>query len=116
MDRGTIEIKTTQYINTNDLEKLTGKHWGDFEFAQMAENDAYQILCCDDWYLEELHEDLEDEISSNGMSPEDFEDEEEYHWRRRHCRAVRLKNQIELVEILRKDYGIRDSILIWISW
>ena len=46
----------------------------------------------------------------------DYEDEEEYDWHRRHCRAVRLKNQIELVEILRKDYGIRDSILIWISW
>ena len=47
-----IEIKTARYINTNDVEKLTGKHWGDFEFAQMAENDAYQVLCCADWYLE----------------------------------------------------------------
>ena len=45
-----------------------------------------------------------------------IEDEDEYNWHRRHCRAVRLKNQIELIEILRKDYGILDSILIWISW
>ena len=79
-------------------------------------NDAYQVLCCADWYLEELYEDLEWESGKEGMNPEDFEDKEEYEWRRRHCRAVRLKNQIELVEILRKDYGIRDSILIWISW
>jgi hypothetical protein len=111
-----IEIKTTRYINTDDVEKLTGKHWGDFEFAQMAENDAYQVLCCSDGDLEELYEDLEWETGKEGMNPEDFEDEEEYEWRRRRCRAVRLKNQIELVEILRKDYGIRDSILIWISW
>lgn len=111
-----IEIKTVRYINTDDVEKLTGKHWGDFEFAQMAENGAYQTLCCADWYLEELYEDLEWESSKEGMSPEDWGDEEESEWHRRHCRAVRLKNQIELIEILRKDYGIRDSILIWISW
>ena len=111
-----IKLKTAQYITCDDVEKLTGKHWGDFEFAQMAENDAYQILCCADWYLEELYEDLKWETEKEGMTIEDFEDEEEYSWHRRHCRAVRLKNQIELVEILRKDYGIHDSILIWISW
>jgi hypothetical protein len=111
-----IEIKTAQYINNNDVEKLTGKHWSDFEFAQMAENDAYQTLYCDDGYLEELYEDLEDETSKEGMKLEDFEDEAEYEWHHRRCRATRLKNQIELIEILRNDYGIRDSILIWISW
>lgn len=116
MGRNAIEIKTTQYINTDDVEKLTGKHWGDFEFAQMAENDAYQVLCCSDWSLEELYEELEWEIGEEGMNPEEFEDEKEYEGRRRNCRAIRLKNQIELVEILRKDYGIRDSILIWVSW
>ena len=116
MGHDVIEIKTIQYINTDDVRKLTGKHWGDFEFAQMAENDSYQILYCSDWYLEELYEELEWETGKEGMNPEDFEDEEEYDWHRRNCRAVRLKNQIELVEILRKDYGIRDSILIWVSW
>ena len=79
-------------------------------------NDSYQVLGCDDLDLEELYEDLEWEIGKEGMTAEGFEDEEEYNWDRRHCRAVRLKNQIELIEILRKDYGIRDSILIWISW
>lgn len=116
MDRGIIEIKTARYITCDDVEKLTGKRWGDFEFAQMAENDAYQVLGCSDGDLEELYEDLEWETGKEGMTAEDWEDEEEYNWHRRHCRAVRLKNQIELVEILRKDYGIRDSILIWISW
>lgn len=111
-----IKLKTIPYITTNDVKELTGEHWGEFEFAQMAENDSYQILNCADGDLEELYEDLEWETGKEGMNPEDFEDEEEYEWRRRHCRAVRLKNQIKLVEILRKDYGIRDSILIWVSW
>ena len=73
-----IEIKTARYINTNDVEKLTGKHWGDFEFAQMAENDAYQVLGCSDEDLEELYEDLEWETGTEDMIAEDFEDEDEY--------------------------------------
>ena len=64
-----IEIKTARYINTDDVEKLTGKHWGDFEFAQMAENDAYQVMSCSDDYLEELYEDLEWETGKEGMLP-----------------------------------------------
>ena len=82
----------------------------------MAENGAYQVLYCADWYLEGLYEDLKWETDKEGMNPEDFEDEFAYEWRRRHCRAVRLKNQINLVEILRKKYGCRDQVLIWIRW
>ena len=112
-----VELKTAYYITCDDVKELTGKNWGEFEFAQMAENDAYQILWCDDGSLEELYEDLEWETDKEGMNhPEDFEDEFAYDWHRRHCRAVRLKNQIELVEILRKQYGCRDQVLIWISW
>lgn len=108
-----IEIKTARYINTDDVEKLTGKYWGFFEFAHMAENDTYQILDCSDWYLEELYEEFEDieyEIDF------DENDKNVSPYRKRDCYAYCLKNQIELIEILRKDYGIRDSILIWISW
>lgn len=100
-----IELKTMIYITSDDVEKLTGKHWSDFEFAQTAENDSYQVLCCTDWDLEELYEKLKWESSKEGID-----------WEDQNCRAVRLKNQIELIEILRKDYGIRGSVLIWISW
>ena len=105
-----IEIKTVRYINTDDVEKLTGVHWNEFEFAEMAENDSYQILNCSDWYLEELYEEFED------VKDELDEIDMDNQWARRHCYPMRLKNQINLVEILRKQYGIRDSILIWISW
>jgi hypothetical protein len=106
-----VKLKTAYYITTDDVEELTGIRWDLFEFAQMAENDSYQILNCSDWYLEELYEDLEREFGN-----EKFENKEEPEWQRRYRRSNRLKNQIELIEILRKDYGIRDSILIWISW
>ena len=112
-----VTLKTAYYINTNDVEELTGEHWENFEFAQMAENDSYTTLYLGDWYLEELYEEYEDEIRKEGeLTITDFEDEDDFNWYRRNCYAVRLKNQIKLVEILRKDFGLRDSILIWISW
>ena len=105
-----IEIKTAKYINTVDVERLTGKYWNEFEFAQTAENDTCQILDCSDWYLEELYKEFEDTKDElEGL-------DEDNQWARRHCYPNRIRNQIELIEILRKDYGIRDSILIWISW
>ena len=109
-----VTLKTAYYINTDDVEELTGEHWEDFEFAQMAENDSYAILCLEDWYLEELYEKYEDEVRREGeLTIADSEDEGRHCC---NCYAVRLKNQIKLVEILRKDFGLRDSVLIWISW
>ena len=105
-----IEIKTARYIDTDDVEKLTGKHWDEFEFAHEAGNDAYQILSCSDEYLEELYEDFEDTKDELELFDEDDDRA------RRRCYPNRIRNQIQLIEILRKDYGIHDSILIWISW
>ena len=112
-----VTLKTAYYINTDDVKELTGEHWGDFEFAQMVENDSYAILCLEDWYLEELYEEYEDEVRQEGeLTAADFEDEDDFNWHHRNCYAVRLKNQIKLIEILRKDFGLRDSVLIWVSW
>ena len=108
-----IEIKSINYITTDDVENLTGKHWGDFEFAQMAENDSYQILNCSDDRLGELKDDFED---AEEPSVEDYDDEEEYKWRKERCRWARLRNEINLIEILRNEYNIHDTILVWISW
>ena len=98
-----IKFKTEYTINCNDIKELTGKHWSDFEFAEMAENDSYQILPLGDWYVEELAEDIEDELRSEGENLAN-------------SRLTRLKNQYELVNILRKDYGLREQVLIFISW
>jgi hypothetical protein len=108
-----IAIKSINYITTDDVKKLTGKHWGDFEFAQMAENDSYQILDCSDDRLEDLKDDFED---AEEPSIEDYDDEEEYNWRKERCYWARLRNEINLIEILRNEYNIHDTILVWISW
>ena len=60
-----IKIKQANYITCDDVTELTGVSWCECEFAHMAENDSYQILCCDDAYLEELYEDLKGVIFLN---------------------------------------------------
>ena len=108
-----IKIKQANYITCDDVTELTGVPWCEFEFAHMAENDSYQILCCDDAYLEELYEDFED----CKWELEEYEDDlPNSPYLRRNIYANRIRNQIKLVEILRKTYGIRDSILVWVSW
>lgn len=105
-----VELKNVPCITCDDVEELTGVRWDEFEFAQMAENDSYQILCCADWSLEELYiefEDVEDEL--DGIDVDNA-------WSRRNCYPMRLKNQINLIEILRNQYGCRDTVLIRVSW
>lgn len=105
-----VELKSVHYITCDDVEELTGVHWNEFEFAEMAENDSYQILSCSDGYLEKLYEEFED--AKDELDEIDVDNA----WSRRHCYPMRLKNQINLIEILRKNYGCRDTVLIWVSW
>lgn len=109
-----ITLKSINYITCDDVYELTGYHWSDMEFAQMAENDSYQILDCSDGTLEEMYEEFEDAVHGAGLEMEDFRDGMPAMQKRSY--PCRLKKQIELIEILRKAYGVRSSILIWISW
>lgn len=105
-----IKLKTIPYITCDDVEQMTGKDWDEFEFAQMAEDGSYQILNCADWYLEELYEEYEDTKHELGWcNPED-------KFARCNCYPLRIKNQIDLVEILRKQYGCRDTVLVYVCW
>lgn len=107
-------IKSINYINTDDVYELTGKHWSHFEFAQMAENGSYVRLDCSDAGLEDLYESIAWESGKYSISPEELPEnpEEEYG----DCYLTRLMNQAKLVEILRKQYGFMFEILVWVSW
>ena len=113
-----VKLKSITYINTEDVDQLIAPaHWSDCEFAQMAENDSYARLDCSDAGLEELYESLDWEVGKgNEPRPEDYDDPEEYEWKRKRCYATRLRNQIALVERLRKEYGIMYEILVWVCW
>lgn len=93
-----IEIKTKNYITIDDVEELTDRHWTTFEFAQMAENDSYITLACDDDSLADLEEDIEWEM------------------RKQSNRFERLLNQKMLIMLLRDAYNIKDDILIYVAW
>ena len=111
-----VKVQSVPYIHCRDVRELIGAHWSDCEFAQMAENDSYRSIFCDDDSLEMLQEELEDEKTSWGnLTPEEFEDEEEYQHLRRRSPIVRLENQIKLVEALR-EMGYHNEMLIYVTW
>jgi hypothetical protein len=111
-----VKVQNVPYIHCRDVRELIGAHWSDCEFAQMAENDSYRSIFCDDDSLEMLQEELEDEKASWGdLTPEEFEDEEEYQRWCRKSPIVRLENQIKLVEALR-EMGYNSEMLIYVSW
>ena len=111
-----VKVHNVPYIYCKDVHELIGAHWSDCEFAQMAENDSYRSIFCDDYSLKMLQKELEDEKASWGdLTPEEFEDEEDYQRSRRRGLVARLENQIKLVEALRK-MGYCDEMLIYVSW
>ena len=111
-----VQVNVVPYIHCRDVRELIGAHWSDCEFAQMAENDSYRSIGCDYDTLEMLREELEDEKASWGdLTPEEFEDEEDYQRFIRRSPFARLENQIKLVEALR-EMGYCDEMLIYVSW
>ena len=108
-----MQIKSINYIDAADIRELTGKHWSNFEFAQLAENNSYARLDCSDAGLEDLYESIAWESGKYSITPEELpqDPEEEYG----DCYLTRLVNQARLVEILRKRYGFMFEILVWIS-
>lgn len=114
-----VKVHNVPYIYCEDVRELIGEHWSDCEFAQMAENDSYRTIYCDDNSLKMLQEELEDEKASWGdLTLEEIEDEEEYQYQRRLRRrspVARLENQIKLVEALR-EMGYNSEMLIYVSW
>ena len=111
-----VKVQNVPYIHCEDVRELIGAHWSDCEFAQMAENDSYRSIFCDDNSLKMLREELEDEKASWGdLTPEEFEGEEEYQRLHRRSPVVRLENQIKLVKALR-EMGYCNEMLIYVSW
>ena len=111
-----MKIKTIQYIDCDDIQELIGVRWNRLEFAQMAENGSYQTVACDDMAIEELTEELEDDIRSDGYdSIEEWamsaSDDKLYA-----NRSHRLYNQLRLISALRERFNITDSILVRVSW
>lgn len=93
-----MNIETKKIISVSEIEKELNIHFSKFEFTQMAENDSYVELFCNDEARERLVEDIE-WYAGKGAPIYD-----------------RLRNQLTLVDTLRYTYGIFDSVLIYVSW
>lgn len=93
-----IKIKQMPTITTDDIEKLTGIHWTEFEFTDCVENDSYVLLVCDEEEKAALEEDLMWELGKSER------------------RVRNIKNQLKLIEILNTEYNITDGILVFVCW
>lgn len=103
-------IKQINYMNMTDAEKLVGCRWTEFEFTQMSENDSYIYLSLDDDDMEEIAEDIAWEKGKWGIPLDsDLADCDNNYLKR-------LVNQEKLMKILYYDYGVRDGILVHVSW
>jgi hypothetical protein len=83
-------------IDASDIEAEFGTHFSDYEFAQMAANDSYVTVYCNEDRIEEFKEEI---VSCS--------DEPEY--------CARLYNEITLIHYLR-GLGYTDKVLVYISW
>lgn len=103
-------IKQINYMNMTDAEKLVGCHWTEFEFTQMAGNGSYVYIGLDDYDMEEIAESIAWEKGKWGISLDsDIVNCDNAYLKR-------LVNQEKLMKILYYDYGVRDGILIHVSW
>jgi hypothetical protein len=105
-----VKIKQVKYIDIFDAEEIADCHWDEFEFTQMAENGSYVYLSLDDYNMEEIQEDIEWEMGKCGIPlGSDLTDCDNRYLKR-------LVNQQTLMKKLYFDYGVRDGILILVSW
>lgn len=103
-------IKQINYMNMTDAEKLVGCHWTEFEFTQMVENGGYVYVGLSDYDMEEIAESItrEKDKLSIPFNSDIVNCDNAY--------LKRLVNQEKLMKILYYHYGIRDGILIYVSW
>ena len=60
-----VKVHNAPYIHCRDVRELIGAHWSDCEFAQMAENDSYRSIFCDDDSLKILKEVMKDKMKGD---------------------------------------------------
>ena len=99
-------VKPVKFIELDDLCELIGiKHTcSAFLATTNCANDTYVSIDCSDYHLEKLY-DIETYDDFCSM---------------RECYGVKWRekynNEIKLIETLRGTYGIRDTVLTYVSW
>ena len=99
-------VKPIKFIELDDLCELIGIPYSCSPFLSTTNsaNDNYVSIDCSDYYLEELED--------------NFNDDEAMVMREMYGSRWREKynNEIKLIKILRDTYGIRDTVLTYVSW
>lgn len=99
-------VQAYKFIEFDDLCELVGLTFSQgirqFTFACNSPNDSYAVIDCSDYGYQDKCEDLAYH--------------EDYPHHNSESLISKIKNDIKLIEILRNQYGIRDTVLTYISW
>ena len=91
-----METKQMRYIDTDDIRTTFNKDIRDFSFASDCENGSFHFLFCNDTWIEDTLECIEDVRGSR------YEE--------------RYQNTLALQKYLREVMGITDGIHIHVYW
>ena len=95
-------VKSYKFIKFDDLCELIGLTFSEGLSYYATSNDSYVAIDCSDYGYQNKYEDL--------AYYEDYPHHNSEHL------ISKIKNDIKLIEILRNTYGIRDTVLTYISW
>lgn len=90
-----LKVRTMEYVHINDICEMFGLDMRNFSFTEEQENDSYYYLPCDESWIQDTIDCMED------MEGTRYED--------------KYRNTLRLQEYVR-DVMKRDGIYIYISW
>ena len=94
-----LKINTMKYINMSDICKHTQKSIYEYQFTEEVLPGEYIFFDTNDWKYENLRFNVEVLFGDKCNNKEFY----------------RMKNDFELMKILRKDYGISEGIFIYMN-
>ena len=102
-----IKMKYIGYLTADEIIKITGKSLDDFHFMEGSCGD-YVVLSCDDEYIQNC----EYTLSIIEPASENKSRTLQSYYRRQ---AMRIENDLTLIEYIRKNFNITTNILVFME-
>ena len=103
-----IKMKYIGYLTADEIVEITGKSINDFHFIEGDRRGDYVVLPCDDKYIH----DCEDTLAIIKPASEDKGRALQSYYKRQ---AMRIENDLALIEYIRKNFNITTNILVYME-
>lgn len=102
-----IKMKYIGYLTADEVVEITGKSINDFHFNEGGRGD-YVVLPCDDEYIR----DCEDTLAVIKPASENKGRTLQSYYKRQ---AMKIENDLALIDYIRKNYNITTNILVYME-